>query len=169
MASKEERKNRGMMRFLGSFRHTLSARALVLAIVVAIPIGIGVFTFGYAKGTSYLSDDPAACVNCHVMREQYDAWRHGSHANVATCNDCHIAHDFPMKYITKGINGFNHSVAFTLGNFADPIRIKPMNSDILQHNCESCHQSFVDTVIHVSEDPVQCVRCHADVGHNTRD
>jgi len=35
--------------------------------------GVGEFTFGYAKGLSYLSADPRACVNCHIMNEQYDA------------------------------------------------------------------------------------------------
>ena len=29
----------------------------------------------YAQGFSYLSDDPAACANCHIMREHYDGWQ----------------------------------------------------------------------------------------------
>jgi nitrate/TMAO reductase-like tetraheme cytochrome c subunit len=31
--------------------------------------GLGAFTFVYAKGNSYLTNDPAACANCHVMTE----------------------------------------------------------------------------------------------------
>ena len=38
-------------------------------------MGIGAYTFVYARGASYLTNDPAACVNCHVMREPYDGWR----------------------------------------------------------------------------------------------
>ena len=34
----------------------------------------GAFTFVYAKGLSYLTPDPRACLNCHVMYSQYDGW-----------------------------------------------------------------------------------------------
>jgi cytochrome c nitrite reductase small subunit len=56
---------------------------------IGLLIGIGVFTFVYARGGSYLTDKPEACVNCHVMREQYAGWVKGSHRLVAVCNDCH--------------------------------------------------------------------------------
>ena len=68
--------------------------------------GGGGFTFYYAKGYSYLSNDPVACVNCHIMREQFDSWMGSSHRNVAVCNDCHIPHTFPPKYLVKADNGF---------------------------------------------------------------
>ena len=57
---------------------------LLLASLTGVLIGSGAYTFDYAEGTSYLSNDPRACVNCHIMREQYDGWRHGSHHAVAT-------------------------------------------------------------------------------------
>jgi len=45
------------------------SRALVLlAVFAGASLGVGAFTFGYAQGASYLSNDPAACVNCHVMQ-----------------------------------------------------------------------------------------------------
>ena len=37
---------------------------LLLAVLVGVPVGVGAFTFVYAKGFSYLSTDPRACVNC---------------------------------------------------------------------------------------------------------
>ena len=37
-------------------------------------LGGGAYTFIYAKGASYLTNDPKACINCHVMQEQYDGW-----------------------------------------------------------------------------------------------
>ena len=40
---------------------------VLLACLLGIPLGIGAFTFVYAKGFSYLSPDPRACVNCHIM------------------------------------------------------------------------------------------------------
>jgi hypothetical protein len=47
---------------------------MVVAWVVALPIGIGAFTFVYANGFAYVSSDPSACVNCHIMSSLYDAW-----------------------------------------------------------------------------------------------
>ena len=49
---------------------------MFFACLLGIPAGIGAFTFVYAKGFSYLSTDPRACVNCHVMREHPDGF-HG--------------------------------------------------------------------------------------------
>jgi nitrate/TMAO reductase-like tetraheme cytochrome c subunit len=47
---------------------------LLLAALIGGIVGLGVFTFAYAQGASYLSDDPSTCVNCHIMREVYDGW-----------------------------------------------------------------------------------------------
>lgn len=144
--------------------------ALASVGALGVLVGISLFTFGYARGTSYLSDDPQTCMNCHVMREQFEAWNHSSHKNVAACNDCHTPHDNPVsKWIVKGINGFNHSVAFTTGDFHDPIRIRDFNADVVQHNCVGCHTEAVSQIIGIHEDDtLRCVTCHADVGHSTR-
>jgi hypothetical protein len=42
---------------------------LLLAGAAGGVFGLGGYTFVYAEGGSYFSDDPRACVNCHVMRE----------------------------------------------------------------------------------------------------
>src|SRR5512141_451430 len=85
---------------------------LALAGMAGGVAGLGGFTFSYANGLSYLSNDPRACVNCHVMRDVYDGWSHGSHKAVAVCNDCHTPHDIIGKYAVKALNGFRHSAAF---------------------------------------------------------
>jgi len=92
-----------------------------------VAAGAGGYTFVYAKGGSYLTDDPRACANCHVMQGQYDGWLQSSHRNVAACNDCHTPAGFVGKYYTKADNGLHHSIAFTSGDFHEPIRIKPHN------------------------------------------
>ncbi|MDX1495326.1 MAG: NapC/NirT family cytochrome c, partial [Longimicrobiales bacterium] len=66
---------------------------LVTAVLLGAAIGLGGFTFVYAKGHSYLTDDPGACANCHIMDDHYAAWLKSSHAQTATCNDCHTPHD----------------------------------------------------------------------------
>ena len=45
---------------------------VLLACLLGIPAGIGAFTFVYAHGFSYLSTNPHAYVNCHVMNDQYN-------------------------------------------------------------------------------------------------
>ena len=85
---------------------------------------------------------------------------------MATCNGCHTPHSFPQKYIIKGINGWNHSLAFTTGNYPDPIRIRGFNADVVQANCVDCHQSLVSQ-IHSSkpDEERSCIACHGNVGH----
>ena len=131
-------------------------------------MGLGTFTFVYAKGTSYLTDDPAACANCHIMRDQYDGWQKSGHHAYATCNDCHVPHAFIPKYMTKGENGFEHSKAFTLQNFHEPIMIRARSARIVQANCVRCHGDLVSEMISrdgAHSDAFSCARCHSQVGH----
>ena len=102
------------------YRHSLS---IVLAVLLGLLAGIGAYTFLYAEGLSYMSDDPKVCVNCHIMQPQYDSWQKASHHTVATCVTCHLPHDFIGKYYSKAENGYHHSKAFTLQNFHEPITI----------------------------------------------
>lgn len=130
-------------------------------------LGLSLFTVTYAEATSYLSDDPQACRNCHLMNDVYDAWSRGPHHAVATCNDCHIPHEFPDKYVVKALNGWNHSLAFTLENFPEPIRITPANKVVTQANCVSCHADSVSLIVHLDPvEPLDCARCHEAVGHD---
>jgi cytochrome c nitrite reductase small subunit len=157
-----------MHRFIRSPSFTLLLGGLAM-VILGVLVGLGGFTFVYAKGTSYLSNDPATCVNCHVMRDQYNAWSKSSHKAVATCNDCHTPHDFVGKWATKAINGFNHGLAFTTGNFPKTIHIKDYNADIVQENCISCHQTLVNQVYSTHADQERkCVDCHGNVGHENR-
>ncbi len=140
---------------------------LALAGVFGGAAGLGGFTLTYAQGFSYLSNDPRACVNCHVMRDQYDAWNRGSHKAVAVCNDCHVPHDSIIsKYAVKALNGFRHSYAFTTGNFEEPIRILPFDRNITEHACLSCHGDLTSMISHRDDpNPTDCLRCHTGVGH----
>jgi cytochrome c nitrite reductase small subunit len=143
---------------------------LVACTMVGVAGGLGGYTFYYARGASYLSNDPAACVNCHVMREQYAGWQNASHHIVATCNDCHTPHDLVGKYATKLENGFWHSKGFTLMDFHEPIQIRPQSKAILLENCLYCHQEFVDAILPhqgaaAVDAEIDCIQCHRDVGH----
>jgi cytochrome c nitrite reductase small subunit len=151
---------------LGS-RKTLVFVALLAGLTVGVTAGLGAFTFVYAKGGSYLTNDPEACANCHVMREQYDAWTRSSHHHVAVCNDCHTPHDFFGKYQTKTLNGYHHSLAFTLQNFHEPIEITERNRAITEEACRHCHSDIVQSIDHLGRlgSRLSCIRCHSSVGH----
>lgn len=144
----------------------------VLALV-GILIGASVFTAFYAEAFSYLSDDPETCVNCHVMRPQFEGWAAGPHHAVATCNDCHVPHEsFLAKWLGKASNGYHHSRAFTLQDYPDPIRIKASSSEVLEENCIRCHADLLRDVTGHSGSgsgagwkPPTCVYCHRSAGH----
>ena len=152
-------------------RGMISALALLCAIAFGILGGLGAFTFGYGEGTAYLKNDPASCANCHIMQTHYDTWTKSSHHGVATCNDCHLPHDFGGKWLTKADNGFFHSLAFTTGDFHEPIQIKERNRRVTQHACLYCHGDFVDHLLPVEQngEMQSCVHCHGDVGHAGRE
>lgn len=134
------------------------------AAALGLLVGLGGVTFTYAKGLSYMSEDPKACVNCHIMRPQYDGWQKSSHHTTATCVDCHLPAAFPQKYFAKARNGWFHSKAFTLQDFPEPILITPPNAKILQDNCLRCHDALLHDATVVEGAP-RCTGCHVDVGH----
>jgi cytochrome c nitrite reductase small subunit len=144
--------------------------SVLLAVLLGLLGGVGVFTFGYGQGTSYLRNDPQVCANCHVMQDHLDSWRKSSHQHVAVCNDCHLPHHPLGKWITKGDNGFFHSLAFTLENFHEPIQIKARNRRVTQNACLHCHGEFVHPLLPAEPggDMLWCVHCHTDVGHALR-
>jgi cytochrome c nitrite reductase small subunit len=148
-------------------RGRLGLASVVIALTVGLAVGIGAYTFVYARGASYLTNDPNACANCHIMREQLDGWIASSHRAVAVCNDCHAPHDTVGKYATKAINGFWHSVAFTTGRFHEPIAITARNRAVTEGTCRHCHLAIVESIDagHGGERPMECIRCHRSVGH----
>lgn len=153
---------------------------LLFSLVVGLALGVGAFTFIYAKGASYLTNDPAACANCHIMDDHFDSWAKSSHKAVAVCNDCHTPSGLIPKYLTKASNGFWHSFAFTTGDFPDPIRIKEHNHEITENACRKCHERVVhdidvatadvepDAHYEIGGELLQCTRCHRYVGHMVR-
>jgi cytochrome c nitrite reductase small subunit len=139
----------------------------IAAVAVGLAGGLGGYTFVYAKGASYLTNDPTACANCHIMREHLEAWEKSSHRHVAVCNDCHTPHNLVGKYAVKASNGFWHSFAFTSGRFPDPLRIKSGNRTVAEDQCRRCHAPIVAAMDgpHGREGKAACIHCHRDAGH----
>jgi cytochrome c nitrite reductase small subunit len=161
---------------------TLLAWLAMLAVLTGAGGGIGVYTFLYAEGLSYFSDNPRECTNCHIMNDEYDSWLKSPHHTYANCNDCHTPHALLPKLICKADNGWNHSKKFTLGTWGDPIRIRPVNYQRMQNNCIRCHGDFVHDIrgaqvlkladeagegVPLKQD-IDCARCHGGVGHGPK-
>lgn len=145
---------------------------VLIAVLIGAVTGLGLFTFGYADGAAYMTNDPEACVNCHVMREQYDGWVKSSHGKFATCNDCHAPHNFVGKYYCKSRNGFFHSLAFTTGNFPDQIRMHEYNRGVVEANCRYCHARLTHEIDPLPGpdgkiESMSCIKCHSTVGHDS--
>jgi cytochrome c nitrite reductase small subunit len=142
--------------------------SFVAAALIGVAAGVGGFTFLYARGASYLSNDPAACANCHVMRGHLDAWVKSSHHRVAVCNDCHTPQTFFAKYWVKAENGLHHSMAFTTGDYPDAIQIRDSDRAVVEKNCRRCHGDIVLEIAgpHGRGEEITCTRCHRTVGHD---
>ncbi|RPI26475.1 MAG: cytochrome c nitrite reductase small subunit [Acidobacteria bacterium] len=139
---------------------------ILLAVLLGAAVGVGLYTFVYAKGASYMTDNPGACANCHVMDAHYGAWLKSSHGRVAVCNDCHTPAGFVGKYSVKATNGFWHSFAFTSGWFPDQIQITERNLKVTEGACRKCHSDMVHAIQLTSDDDsFSCIRCHRSVGH----
>lgn len=144
---------------------------LALAVCVGVSAGLGAYTFRYAQGLSYLRTDPKACVNCHIMQRQYDAWLKSSHGRVAVCVDCHLPHDFIAKYAAKMENGWRHGKKFTMQEFVEPIVVQAKGRVILQDNCLRCHDALVHDMapaVGTEREQFRCTHCHAGVGHGEK-
>lgn len=151
----------------------LDPRPIVLAVALGALAGIGGYTFSYAKGLSYLSSDPRACVNCHIMQREYDGWQKAGHHHVAVCIDCHVPQEFVRKYLVKAENGWRHGKLFTTGGFVEPIEVKAAGRAILQENCVRCHGALTAEMrrvaaplsAHPPSENLPCTHCHSEVGH----
>jgi len=122
-------------------------RFLALAAVVVAMV-LGIHLMQESKALSYLSSDPIECINCHVMESYYASWKNSSHAERATCVDCHLPADNSVdKYVSRRV----------------------------QENCIRCHTSQARTIVKGSEGHYatgsgnlgdrKCWDCHRLVPH----
>ncbi len=147
---------------------------VTVIVLIGIFTGLSAFIFHASKASSYLSDKPETCINCHVMAPQYITWSKSSHENVATCNDCHVPHNnFFNKFYFKGKDGFRHAKAFSLRTEPQVIYIKEEGAEVVHQNCIRCHENQInDPKLNMQvknrrkhfEDR-KCWECHKEVPH----
>jgi len=142
---------------------------------VLVAFGMFVIVAEQSKVASYLSSDPKVCINCHTMNTHYATWQHSSHREFASCADCHLPSDSIVnKWMAKARDGFNHSVAMTLGDYGNNLMITDNASQRIQANCIRCHDQMVSQImankalyIVNPEKDRSCWDCHRSVPHGT--
>jgi cytochrome c nitrite reductase small subunit len=137
--------------------------------------GLSAYTMYASRAFSYLSDEPSACVNCHIMTPYYQSWSRSSHTAQTNCNDCHVPHSSVFsKYAFKAKDGLYHAAVFTVKGEPQVIRAREASSHVIMENCIRCHTQlntdFVKTgMITYSEAKngkgKACWDCHTHVPH----
>ncbi|MDY3363976.1 cytochrome c nitrite reductase small subunit [Riemerella anatipestifer] len=143
-------------------------------VLLGVALGLFMYVFYISKAYSYLSDDPKACVNCHIMAPEYSTWFHSSHGRVTNCNDCHVPHDNVFrKYYFKAMDGMRHASMYSLRMEPQVIKIRKPGETVVQENCIRCHNdlnsvvgtaSVTASMAHKDEGKL-CWECHRDVPH----
>ncbi|WP_299535667.1 cytochrome c nitrite reductase small subunit [Ulvibacterium sp.] len=145
-------------------------------VLVASILGLGLFIIKEGEVVSYLSDDPQACVNCHVMTPVYNSWMHSSHRELVSCNDCHVPHDNLIKaYSFKAMDGLYHASIFTARMEPEVIFMRKGSQEVVQDNCIRCHVQQVTQVKYdgfienhrTNRTERQCWSCHREVPHGS--
>jgi cytochrome c nitrite reductase small subunit len=140
-----------------------------ILVVLALLFGVGLATARASNATSYLSDDPATCLNCHVMRNAYATWMHGSHGRVTVCNDCHVPHMNPVaKMAFKGGDGMRHSYVFTTRGEPQVLRMNAGAVPVVQGNCLRCHANQFEMIRLAASGERRCWDCHENFHGDVR-
>ena len=154
----------------------ISRRQQIFGSVLAgVIVGLGLLFLYFLRAHTYLGDEPAACVNCHIMAPYYATWTHSSHARGVTCNDCHVPHEnFVRKWAFKARDGIGHVVAFLTRSERQAITAHSASSQVIMNNCIRCHQQLnqefvtsgrIDYMMTQVGMGKACWDCHRDVPH----
>jgi len=134
-----------------------------------VVVGMALLLTRIANATSYLSDDPQACINCHVMTDAYASWQRGSHGRVAVCVDCHVPHSNPVaKYAFKSRDGIRHSYVFTMRNEPQVLGLSRGAVPVVQANCTRCHADLLSMVRLAGATERRCWDCHTNIHGEVR-
>ena len=148
---------------------------IVAAVIGGIICGLGAYTVYASRATSYLSDEPSTCMNCHIMAPYYASWFHSSHGRNTTCNDCHVPQENAVKkWIFKGMDGTRHAAVFIAKGEPQVIKAIEKSSTVIMNNCIRCHEQlnteFVKTgrinfMMAKAGEGKACWDCHRNVTH----
>ncbi|HOX43973.1 MAG TPA: cytochrome c nitrite reductase small subunit [Myxococcota bacterium] len=142
---------------------------LIVFALAGVAAGLGLWTARMANAAAYLSDDPAACINCHVMTDAYASWERGSHGRATVCNDCHVPHTNPIAMAAfKARDGMRHATLFTLRLEPQVLELSAAARHVVQGNCLRCHAEMFGAIRLAGVDERPCWTCHHNVHGRAR-
>ena len=137
--------------------------------LAGVAAGMALLLVRLSNAPSYLSDSPAACINCHVMTDAYASWQRGSHGRVAVCVDCHVPHsNVVAKYAYKARDGLKHSYVFTIGATPQVLELSKAAVPVVQTNCVRCHSDQLVMIRLAERQERRCWDCHTGVHGQVR-
>jgi hypothetical protein len=138
-------------------RRSLTRILVAVAAVLALAVG-----YGAVRLKRYVDTDPGLCAQCHKASPEFALWNQGSHRTIS-CQRCH--HATPEE-------GLAMLRAFLAGK---PASGKTHHAQVEVGACATCHQSHDPKWpqiegsrghrVHVEEQKIECVRCHANAMH----
>lgn len=155
----------------------LSRRQKIFACAVCGVLGGLLLLFMYLlrMHTYVAGDDPAACVNCHIMSPYYATWSRSSHGRDATCNDCHVPNgNIASHYFFKGADGMKHVAYFITHREHQAIKAEDPSAEVIMDNCIRCHRQLntefvktgrIDYMEAKRGEGRACWDCHRNVPH----
>ncbi|MDR2564181.1 MAG: cytochrome c nitrite reductase small subunit [Prevotellaceae bacterium] len=159
------------------FNRLFPSISLKITAIIACGIvcGLGIYAAYASRASSYLSDEPSVCMNCHIMAPYYATWNHSSHREHANCNDCHVPHQNAVKkWFFKGKDGMRHAMAFTMRGEPQVIRAIDESAAVIMDNCIRCHTQLTSEFVNAGKIDYKtamngggkaCWDCHREVPH----
>ena len=149
---------------------------VTLSVLCGVIVGLtGLFFYLLRMHTYIIGDDPAACINCHIMSPYYATWAHSAHARNTTCNDCHVPNNnMAAHYAFKGMDGMKHVAYFVTFSERQSIEAEDASAEVIMDNCIRCHKQLNQEVVNTGRidymeakrgEGKACWDCHRDVAH----
>ena len=164
-------------RKLTSWTSIFSYRQKIWLLVLGgVIVGLGLLFLYLLRMHTYIAgDDPAACVNCHIMSPYYATWSHSSHGRDATCNDCHVPNGNSVRhYAFKGMDGMRHVAYVVTSSARQAIMAEDASAEVIMDTCIRCHRQLNTESVRTGRldytearrgEGKACWDCHRSVPH----
>jgi sulfatase modifying factor 1 len=176
--------NRGYQRGQATGRKRIKVWLIIAGFIICL-----IFLKSGEAVVTYTSTDKY-CVSCHIHPQADQSWKLSTHYNnssgsIIHCTDCHLPPEDHGYLLAKAKHGFKDVYGYL---FKDSAEINWTAKKLLENakgfvyekSCIECHQNLFPVNLSVnggnahlfyttSNDPLNCINCHLNVGHYDRD
>lgn len=165
-------------------RKSLSRRTKFWFIISGVLICIVFLAAG--KKVMHVTSTDRYCISCHIHPSADQSWKLSTHYNnksgtIVHCVECHLPPAGHSYLFAKAKHGIKDAYGYF---FRDSAKIDWEKKKLLENargfvyekSCTECHQNLFPITLSVnggnahlfyttSNDPVNCINCHLNVGH----